>query len=121
MTELGALILFSANLDRAVSFYRALGLPLESEDHEDGPKHFACELGPTHFAIFEGDPGTTPSFRSAGSSMPGFAVDSIEEAHTTMKNLQAAIIQEPTEYPWGPRMLVKDPDGRTVEIFERRS
>ena len=120
MTELGALILFTDKLEDSVAFYRTLGLPLKTEDHEGGPKHFACELGPTHFAIFEGDPGETPAFRSAGSAMPGFAVESIEEAHKAIEKLGAAIIQQPTEYPWGPRMLAEDPDGRSVEIFERR-
>ncbi len=118
--ELGALIVFARQLSETVAFYRAIGLPLEEESHEDGPKHFACELGPVHFAIFEGTENGTASFRAAGSVMPGLAVDSLERAFEAMQQLGATIKQPPTEYPWGPRMLVEDPDGRTIELFERR-
>lgn len=117
--ELGALILFSTRLRDAVLFYRALGLPLEEESHDEGPTHFACELGPTHFAIFEGSPGEAPAYRAGGASMPGFAVPSLDHALGAVTALGANVVQPPTEYPWGPRFLVEDPDGRIVEVFER--
>lgn len=31
----------------------------------------------------------------------------------------AKSLEPPTEYPWSPRFLVDDPDGRTVEAFAR--
>ena len=119
--ELGALILFANRLSETVSFYQALGLPLEEEDHEGGPLHFACDLGPIHFAVFEGTSGTPPPFRAGGGVMPGLAVPSLDRAFETVQALGANIVQPPTDYPWGPRMLVEDPDGRTVEIFQRQS
>lgn len=119
--ELGALILYANRLAETVSFYRALGMPLEEEHHEEGPLHFACELGPTHFAVFEGSPGTPPALRSGGGTMPRFAVSSLDHAFQAVKALGAKVVQSPTDYPWGPRMLVEDPDGRTVEVFQRRS
>ena len=118
--ELGALILFANDLSQAVRFYQTLGVPLEKEDHEGGPLHFACELGTLHFAIFAGPPGDAPLFRTGGSVMPGFAVPSLDRASDAMQALGAKIIQPPTDYPWGPRMLVEDPDGRTVELFQRK-
>ncbi len=68
--ELGALILFTDRLDEVVAFYQAIGAPLEIEDHEDGVPHFACDLGPVHFAVFEGTDGKPPPSRAAGGTMP---------------------------------------------------
>ena len=119
VTDVGALILFTDKLEALVEFYRAIGVPLELEQHDDGPLHHACELGLTHFAIFESNSGTPPEFRSGGSSFPGFTVNSLEDALEAAKSLNAEVVQQPTEYPWGWRALVKDPDGRVLELFQR--
>ncbi|MEM7248584.1 MAG: VOC family protein [Acidobacteriota bacterium] len=121
LPEVGALILFASDLDRTLAFYRALGMPLEAESHDSGPVHHAGELGPVHVAIFEGEPDEATAHRHAGSTMVGFAVDSVDAAVDALRNLGAEITQEPADYPWGRRALVVDPDGRTVELFERRS
>ncbi len=63
----GALILFTNKLEVVVEYYRAIGVPLELEQHDDGPPHHSCELGLTHFAIFESISGAAPEFRSGGS------------------------------------------------------
>jgi predicted enzyme related to lactoylglutathione lyase len=118
--ELGALILFTNRFVDAVAFYRALGAPLEEEEHDEGPVHYACEIGPVHFAIFEAAAGDVPSHRRGGSSMPGFAVPSAQQAFEIVEELGAKIVQPPSEYPWGIRFLVEDPDGRVVEVFERK-
>lgn len=51
--------------------------------------------------------------------MPGFVVGSVGEVVSAVRALGAEVIQEPTPYPWGVRSLLVDPDGRTVEVFER--
>jgi predicted enzyme related to lactoylglutathione lyase len=119
VSDLGALIIFTDNLEAVVEFYSAIGVPLELEQHGDGPVHYACDLGLTHFAVFHGGPGAAPEFRLGGSSFAGFTVNSLEAALGAAKAVKAEVVQEPTEYPWGWRALVKDPDGRVVELFER--
>ena len=119
VTDVGALILFTDKLEAVVDFYRAIGVPLELEQHDDGPLHHACELGLTHFAIFESNSGTPPEFRSGGSSFPGFTVNSLEDALGAAKSLNAEVVQQQTADPWGWRALVKDPDGRVLELFQR--
>jgi len=118
--ELGALVIFATHMDEVVSFYRALGVPLEDETHEDGPVHQACDLGAVHFAVFPSGADAGPGSRSGRAVMPGFAVPSLGDALKHVRALGSEIVEEPTEYPWGPRFLVRDPDGRTVEVFERR-
>ena len=80
VTDVVALILFTDKLEAAVKFYTAIGVPLELEQHDDGILHYACELGLTHFAIFESNSDVVPEFRSGGSSFLGFTVNSLEDA-----------------------------------------
>lgn len=119
VTDLGALILFTNKLEAAVKFYTAIGVPLELEQHDDGPPHYACELGLTHFAIFESNSSSAPEFKAGGTSFPGFTVNSLHDALEAAKSVNAEVVQQATEYPWGWRALVKDPDGRVIELFQR--
>lgn len=68
--EIGSLV--SADRDRTARFYRAIGIDLEHEYHDDGPVHYAAELGPVHFAVYPAESaGRAPARRGGGSSFPG--------------------------------------------------
>jgi hypothetical protein len=41
----------SGDLERTAAFYRAVGLSLDDEDHGEGARHVAAELGGVHFAV----------------------------------------------------------------------
>jgi lactoylglutathione lyase len=113
------LVLFTADLDRTVDFYRLLGLPLDVDDHDDeGPLHYACDLDGCHFAVFPAEGGgRAPAFRQAGASFPGFTVESVETVVEAVRAAGASVIQEPSPYPWGVRAVIEDPDGRPVEVY----
>jgi hypothetical protein len=81
-----AVVIWSGRLNEMVSFYKALGLPLETEEHEEGPVHYACELGSTHFAIFESKPGDAVHRGIGGSTMIGLQVSNVDEAYSIAKN-----------------------------------
>jgi lactoylglutathione lyase len=121
-TTVGAVILFTSRLEACARFYRAVGLDLRDERHEDGPAHLACDIDGIHVAVFEADgDGQAPAFREAGCSFIGFAVDSVDDALAAVAGLGAPVRQEPARYPWGRRAVVDDPDGRPVELFEPAS
>jgi len=130
--DLGSLVLFARDADRTAAFYRALGLPLDPERHGDGPIHHTCSLGATHVAIFaarsEADLDAAPSattpagdHRAAGAQFFGLTVARLETAYEAALEQGAPVVQEPKRYSWGRRALVRDPDGRVVELFERPS
>ena len=92
---------------------------MEEERHDDGPLHYACELGPVHFAIYPAetpDNGAHPERLSPGGTQVGFQVDSVEAAFEAAVALGARVMFEPDDYPWGRRAVVEDPDGRAVEL-----
>jgi lactoylglutathione lyase len=120
MTEMASLVLFAANASNTADFYRAIGLDLEAELHEEGPVHLAVELGHVHFAIYEAAaPGRAPERRSGGDTFPGFYVESLDEVAKALQQLGAPLIGEHEAMPWGCRIVVQDPDGRAVEVNQK--
>lgn len=120
MVDLASLVLFTSEVDRSVEFYRALGVPLQHEDHGSGQVHFAAELAGVHFAIYPAtEEGTAPARRVGGSCFPGFFVTSLAEVRTAVEALGVRIVEDHESMPWGCRIIVEDPDGRAVEINDR--
>lgn len=118
LPRLGAVVLFSENPEPLVRFYEEIGLEFEPEDHGDGPLHFECELPTTHFAIFPADhAGDAPRRNATDTTFLGFEVDDVGATIDRLRSNDYQIDEEPTEYPWGLRGVVRDPDGRRVEIF----
>ena len=118
---MSSLVLFATDADKTAAFYRAIGVPLEDEDHGEGPIHFAAEIGPVHFAVYRTEipsAGVTP-WRGAGSDFAGFYVDSLDEAVASVTTLGAPLLTEHQIRPWGCRVVAEDPDGRAVEINQR--
>lgn len=121
MVEMSSLVLFATDAQKTADFYRALGVPLEDEDHGEGPVHAAAEIGPVHFAIYPAEipsGGVTP-WRGAGSAFAGFYVDSLDETVASITALGAPLLADHQYRPWGCRAMAEDPDGRTVEINQR--
>jgi lactoylglutathione lyase len=120
VTEVASLVLFAADTERAAGFYRAIGLELAHEQHGEGQVHFAVDLGGLHFAIYQADEsGRAPARRAAGSSFPGFYVDSLDAAIESLRRVGASFLTGHEQMPWGCRVVVEDPDGRAVEVNDR--
>lgn len=120
MTEVASIVLFASDAEATAAFYRAIGLDLIDEVHEEGPVHFAAELGEVHFAIYAaGAPGRAPERRAGGSSFPGFYVSSLDQVEDVLARIGARVLSGHEEMPWGCRIVAEDPDGRPVEINQR--
>ncbi len=116
LLEVDSIVLHTEKVDEMVRFYRALGVPLEEERHDEGPMHFACELEGVHFAVIPGPAGEAPERRQGGATQVGFKVSSLEETVARARAAGAAVLQEPEDVPWGRRAVLADPDGRPVEL-----
>jgi catechol 2,3-dioxygenase-like lactoylglutathione lyase family enzyme len=90
------LVLYSPRLEECRRFYSGLGLSFTTEQHGNGPAHYAAVLtGGTVFEIYPARPD-----HPTGALRLGFTVDG-----TT------------TTPPLAPgRHLLTDPDGHTVEV-----
>jgi lactoylglutathione lyase len=121
VTELASLVLFASDVEAVARFYRAVGVRLEDEDHGEGPVHFAAEVGGVHFAIYAATaPGRAPERRSAGASFAGFYVESLDDTLRDVTALGAPLLSGHEVMPWGCRFVVEDPDGRAVEVNDKK-
>ena len=120
VAEMASLVVFAADAQATGDFYRAIGLNLAAELHEEGPVHLAVELGPVHFAIYEAAAaGRAPERRAGGDTFPGFYVESLDEVTKALRQLGAPLIREHEAMPWGCRIIAQDPDGRAVEVNQK--
>jgi lactoylglutathione lyase len=120
MPDVSSIVLYSAQPDRALTFYRLIGIQFEEEDHGDGAVHAATDLGGVHVAVFPAaERGRAPARRVAGSTFVGFYVDSLDETLAGLSATGAAVLVGHEVQVWGCRVVVEDPDGRPVEINQR--
>jgi lactoylglutathione lyase len=117
--SLALLVIRTANISRALEFYRALGLVFVEEQHGAGPMHFSSDLGGVLLEIYPGKPGAAPERMSAGATMLGFRVDSIDRTLSALVALSTHVLTGPVESARGRRAVVEDPDGRAVELREK--
>lgn len=115
---LNLVVLRTADLASARSFYEGLGLSFVEEQHGTGPVHLSCERGGMVLELYPGKPGQAPERLNAGATMLGFSVESVDEALRKLNALKVTIVTPPKDSPWGKRMVVLDPDGRAIEISE---
>jgi catechol 2,3-dioxygenase-like lactoylglutathione lyase family enzyme len=117
MAKLSSVVMFSGHPEACVAFYRAIGIPLEDEDHGDGALHAAADVDGVHLAVL---PGTgsdmAPTFRAAGASFAGFWVHSLDATVAALAALGTPVLVDHQMREWGCRTVVADPDGRPVEI-----
>jgi len=116
LISINLVVIYSADIDAAHRFYSALGLVLNREKHGTGPEHYAAEVGQTVFEIY---PVSSPCPPDAVRL--GFRVVSVDETLSKLRQMNVEIISAPQESVWGRRAVVKDPDGRRVEISEPRA
>ncbi len=108
------LVLRTPQPDRLRRFYQVLGIHFAEERHGSGPLHLAGQVGDTVLELYplpeEG--GTVDSVRL------GFSVPCLSETVLTLEVDGATIVSRPRSTEWGTRAVVRDPDGRSVELYE---
>lgn len=107
----------TSRLDRMVAFYNALGAQLEESRVNKGGQIFRGILGNLEVVLHSiAKPGEAPAPRVSLR----FELQSIEAVWGKVKSLpQADIIMDLESMPSGKSFIVIDPDGHSIEIFER--
>jgi predicted enzyme related to lactoylglutathione lyase len=120
LTVPASLVFFANDVEATTRFYRAVGIPLDCEIHDDGPAHFAVDVGDLHVAVLPGSvKGMAPARAAGGSTFPGFWVESLEATVDRLATVAAPVLRSHEQMPWGCRVVVSDPDGRPVELNQR--
>ncbi|WP_428540095.1 VOC family protein [Profundibacter sp.] len=96
-------------MSETVAFYTALGLAFQSEQHGTGPKHYCCQLDALALEIYPSKGGDIN-----GSVMVGIKADDLDSLKLPLNN----IVAQTAPFGDGRRVIVTDPDGRNVFVFE---
>jgi hypothetical protein len=111
---LSLVVLKTRQVDVVRRFYGSLGIELAEEQHGKGPVHFAGQAGDVVLEVYPLSEGSTPA---DATTRLGFVVTGLAEVVRALKVLDTPIITEPQATQRGVRALVRDPDGRAVELL----
>ena len=111
---LNLVVIRSPDIDRAVLFYRNLGLQFTKHAHGSGPEHYSCEGGGLVFEIYPLRPTDAPT----SAARLGFVVEQVDSLLKAFVELGAEIVSPPKDSPWGRRAVVRDLDGHSIELVE---
>lgn len=112
--EFRLLVLKTPQPQALCSFYSHLGFVFQQEQHGSGPVHHSAPLGEGTFEIYP-LPEDTPA---DDTTRLGLAVSHIENLCNSLANPDDLLTQ-PTKTEWGVRAVVRDPDGRRVELYQK--
>jgi lactoylglutathione lyase len=111
--KLNLLVLQTSRMEELKSFYSSLGAKFESERHGNGPDHYAAVLSDDLvLEIYPAPDGTTPD---SGLRL-GLSVSDIGERLRLLGQNST-----PQQTQWGLRAIVRDPDGRAVELLQSKN
>lgn len=111
---LNLIVLRTADIERSLAFYRALGLQFKQHQHGSGAVHYASTLGAVVLELYpqRNEADTTRAVRI------GFAVSNLDLVLAELEQQGARIITAPHQSPWGRRAVLADPDEHRIELTE---
>jgi lactoylglutathione lyase len=111
------LVLKTRQVEQLRMFYQTLGFDLVEEQHGKGSVHFAGRAGDTVIEVYPlPDDGSLVD----SSIRLGFVVANVAEVIRALEGVGVTIVAPLKETTGGLRAVVKDPDGRSVEMTEAR-
>jgi len=113
---LSLVVMRSRDLEKLAKFYSALGLCFVRHQHGIGPEHLSSQVGETVFEIY---PTARPEESTVAIRL-GFSVPSLTIALNDLLGLNAVVVAEPSDTPFGRRAVVKDFEGHKVELYEEK-
>ena len=97
-------------------FYGSLGIELAEEQHGKGPVHYAGRISGLVFEVYPlPEDGTPPD----ATTRLGFVVEKVADVVQALQTFGTPVVTEPQTTQWGFRAVVRDPDGRAVELYQR--
>src|SRR5262249_38270923 len=98
-------------------FYETLGIDLLQEQHGRGAIHYSGKVGHILLEVY---PLPKDASNTDATTRLGFAVEKLTETVEALRAVGATVVSEPQATEWGHRAIVHDPDGRAVEIYQRK-
>jgi hypothetical protein len=113
---LSLVVLKTRQVDAVRRFYGSFCIGLAEEQHGKGPVHFAGRAGEVVLEVYPLPEDGTPADRT---TRLGFVVARVAQVVQALQAVGTPVVTEPQATQWGYRAVVRDPDGRAVELYQR--
>lgn len=113
--QINLLVIRTNQPEFLAAFYKLLGMEFQYHQHGNGPFHYAADLNGFVFEIY---PLLKNQQEVDNSLRLGFTVPKLDELILQLKKKNIKIVQEPTQIKWGYTAIIKDLDGRKIELKE---
>ncbi len=113
--RLNLLVVKTHQLGKLKAFYSSLDISFAEERHGDGPMHLAGRVGDLVLELYPLPAAAGPA---DGTTRLGFAVPDLDAALRSLEAVGAVPVGQPKTTPWGRKAVVRDPDGRAVDLVE---
>ncbi|MGF1578514.1 MAG: VOC family protein [Gemmataceae bacterium] len=111
--SLRLLVMYTSRLPEVLAFYERLGLEFVPEQHGKGPVHYSANLNEFVLELYPAQ-AANPECKLVRL---GFSVENLDNVVRLLDTTET--LSEPTRSSRGHRAIVKDPDGRVVELYAR--
>ncbi len=108
------LMLCTEKMDLVAAFYTAVGVDLVQEQHGQGPVHFSFK-GDMCVEIYP------PRVPADAAFVLRIDVEDVEQTVKRLKSTftyEGMMVSEPEALKTGKKSILRDPDGRVVELFQ---
>jgi len=114
--EIRLLVIRTSDIAKLADFYTLLGLTFDYHKHGKSPYHYSAPVGNTILEIY---PLAKNQTEADNELRVGFALDNFENTITTLKEKGVEFVSEPMQTDYGFMAIIKDPDGRRVELYKK--
>jgi predicted enzyme related to lactoylglutathione lyase len=113
--HLSLLVLKTDQIEQVRNFYQGLGLAFQEEKHGNGPIHFSARIQDTVVEIYP-LPKAVP--QADMTTRLGFRIENLDATIQKLKEKGGKVVSEAQPKGSGFAAIVKDPDGRSVELTQ---
>ena len=113
-SRMNLIVVRSLEPSRTLAFYKMLGLDFHEEQHGSGPVHWAADLDGLVLEIY---PAKSAEEVNVTTRL-GFDVNDAASVLNTLQLSDVKIISDLKQTKWGLRAVVRDADGRSVELVQ---
>jgi len=114
--QINLLVIRTSNPKKLSAFYEQLGMVFQYHRHGNGPMHYSAKFDGLVFEIY---PLLKNQENADNSLRLGFDVDNLDDLILKLRETQVEIIQNPTQTDWGYIAVIKDLDGRKIELKQQ--
>lgn len=112
---LALVVLRSKNIQKVITWYGVIGVAIVKEKHEKTASTYVADLDGLlleFLPLAEEMSAPEPNVRL------GFVVENLDQVLSELRGLGTVVINPPQSTSRGFRAVVRDPDGRSIELYK---